>query len=111
MRSAVVLPAPFGPRSPKHRPAGTSRSSRSTATRGPKRFTTPRHSTTARGASGALLIAIGGCGGPRSGDGRARRRRRASMHEDDLAIVEAHVDLARAHQALHDAEPELGMRD
>src|SRR5262245_3079401 len=106
MRSAVVLPAPFGPRSPKHRPAGTSRSRPSTATRAPKRFTTPRHSTTARVASGAALIAISGRGaswGPRLGDRRARRCRRPPVHEDDLAIFEADVDLARTHRPLHDA--------
>src|SRR5262245_66448314 len=45
MRSVVVLPAPLGPSRPKQTPAGTSRSMPSTATRAPKRFTTPRAST------------------------------------------------------------------
>src|SRR5262245_63862418 len=42
MRSAVVWPAPFGPRSPKQTPGGTSRSRSQTATRAPKRLVTPR---------------------------------------------------------------------
>src|SRR4051794_2988267 len=36
MRISVVFPAPFGPRSPTTRPAGTSRSTESRATRSPK---------------------------------------------------------------------------
>src|SRR6476469_4750471 len=43
MRIVVDLPAPFGPRSPTHVPAGTSRSRPSTAVIGPKRLTTPRN--------------------------------------------------------------------
>src|SRR4029079_12508821 len=38
----VDLPAPLGPRRPTHVPAGTSRSSPSTAVIGPKRLVTPR---------------------------------------------------------------------
>src|SRR3954454_154083 len=52
-RSVVVLPAPFGPSNPKTDPAGTSRSSRSTARTPPpavKRLVNPRQ-TTVTGAS------------------------------------------------------------
>ncbi|CNG42067.1 Uncharacterised protein [Mycobacterium tuberculosis] len=38
----VDFPAPFGPSSPMQIPAGTSRSSPSTAVKPPNRFTTPR---------------------------------------------------------------------
>ena len=56
-RSVVVLPAPFGPSRPKTDPAGTSRSSPSTASTPPgppNRLVRPRQ-TTAGGAAGSLL--------------------------------------------------------
>ena len=42
MRIVVVFPAPFGPRYPTTRPAGTESSSPSSATTSPKRFVSPR---------------------------------------------------------------------
>ena len=42
IRSVVVLPAPFGPSRPKTDPAGTSRSSPSSARTAPNRFVRPR---------------------------------------------------------------------
>jgi hypothetical protein len=42
IRMVVDLPAPFDPSRPKHVPAGTSRSSPSTAVTEPNRLTTPR---------------------------------------------------------------------
>src|SRR5215212_7653635 len=44
IRMVVDLPAPFGPSRPRQMPAGTSRSSPSTAVIGPNRFTTPLNS-------------------------------------------------------------------
>src|SRR6185312_8475854 len=41
MRTAVVLPAPFGPSTPRMAPRGTSRSSPASATVGPNRFRRP----------------------------------------------------------------------
>src|SRR6266446_4894574 len=41
MRMSVVLPAPFGPRSPKTMPSGTSRSTPARAIVDPNRLTTP----------------------------------------------------------------------
>src|SRR6185312_6647462 len=58
MRIVVDLPAPLGPKSPKHTPTGTSRSSPSTAVIGPKRLTTPR-SDIAGGAPIALSSLLG----------------------------------------------------
>src|SRR3954470_589274 len=43
----VVFPAPFGPRNPKATPAGTTRSTPSTAARSPNFFVSPRVSITA----------------------------------------------------------------
>src|SRR3954469_6862628 len=45
IRSSVVLPAPFGPSSPRTSPAATSRSMPSTARTTPKLLTRPRAST------------------------------------------------------------------
>src|SRR4030095_10786300 len=47
MRTAVVLPAPFGPSTPRIAPAGTRRSSPSRATVDPNRFASPWASITA----------------------------------------------------------------
>ena len=46
MRTAVVLPAPFGPRMPSTSPASTATVRSSTATSDPKSFAIPRASTT-----------------------------------------------------------------
>src|SRR5215472_4482244 len=50
MRIVVDLPAPLGPRKPKISPGATSRVTRSTATKSPKRFT--RFSSLTAGADG-----------------------------------------------------------
>src|SRR5215475_8281133 len=63
MRSAVVLPAPFGPRSPKQTPGGTSRSRSRTATRAPKRFVTPRARITDSPAGCIGRTSLGGTAG------------------------------------------------
>ncbi|MGW5668513.1 hypothetical protein [Micromonospora sp. NPDC003776] len=42
---SVVLPAPFGPSSPKTTPCGTTRSTRSTTTAAPNRRVSPRTTT------------------------------------------------------------------
>ncbi len=70
MRMAVVLPAPFGPRSTVISPAGTRRSSEVRAGWGPKDFTTPsRAMTGGSGSIGATVDAAGlvivGTGGDR----------------------------------------------
>ncbi len=55
MRSVVVFPEPLGPRKPYSSPARTRRSSRSTATRLPKRRVSP-WVTTAYSEAGADMV-------------------------------------------------------
>ena len=60
MRSVVVLPAPFGPTSPKKLPAGTVSHRSSTAVFSPKRLRSPAISMAAgAGATGATGPAVG----------------------------------------------------
>src|ERR1700722_13474611 len=56
MRIAVVLPAPFGPSMPRIAPAGTSRSSPSSASVVPNRFVRPCGSTRERILDIALAL-------------------------------------------------------
>src|SRR5574342_1009336 len=105
MRSVVVLPAPFGPSSPKQSPAGTSRSRSATATRAPKHLPTPRHSITAPGTRGL------GDGAERSERRRSRGAGRPVLHEHDLPALEEHGHLARPDDALDHSETELRVRD
>ena len=59
MRTTVVFPAPLGPSRPSTVPAGTSKSTPSTARTSPKRFTRP--STRMAGGLSVVMALIIGC--------------------------------------------------
>ena len=74
IRMVDVLPAPFGPRNPNDSPWAMLKSTPSTATKSPKRFTSPCAST--MGASDAAADpadGASGCGPLRIGDVSRRR--------------------------------------
>src|SRR6185503_5333798 len=91
MRIVVDLPAPFGPRSPTHVPAGTSRSRPSTAVIGPKRLTTPR----SRMARSVTFTTVSPCARAETG-GSHTILRRVVVPVEDLVERQA-LDLAGEH--------------
>src|SRR5688500_7094494 len=75
IRIVVVLPAPFGPRKPKHWRSATSKSMPRTAVTSPYRLTRPRAST----------IGGGVIDGPPRGGGLQPDARQAAQAVEDLA--------------------------
>ena len=93
-RSVVVLPAPFGPSSPKTDPAGTSRSSPSTA-RTPVRPAEPLGQRRGSVTGAPPLIASSRPTGESTGSGRSALMKQMIRPHSELAVA-LHLALGRS---------------
>ena len=97
VRISVVLPAPFGPRKPNATPAGTVRSTLSTAARSPKRFVS---------AVASMTVSIPVIYGLSSRANEKREKRRCEQVADALGAASL-GHLERGAESVHGHEAEL----